>query len=69
MEIGKDYQVLHTRKGRFDLHVESINDGWITGVIIGGKAKYMSANSDREAGEEITIRKTLISSFKELTAE
>lgn len=54
-EAGKDYQVTHSRKGQFTMHVDSVNGEWASGTIISGHARYISEDN-RHAGEEITVR-------------
>ena len=63
-EINKTYKVIHSRKGKFTMHVTDIDGEWVSGFITGGRAKYL-ADNDRLAGEEITIRQCLCA-FKEV---
>lgn len=66
MQVGKTYKINHTRKGRFSIRVESNDGEWVKGLVVSGKAGAMMAHNEREAGEEITVRKSLISSFEEV---
>ena len=56
MEIGKLYKVNHSRKGKFNLRVTSIDGEWVTGIIIDSTAKAMLDYNVRTSGDEITIR-------------
>ncbi len=62
LENGKVYKVNHTRKGNFDLYVESQDDTWINGIIVEGKAQAMLKDNEKFVGDEITVRKSLLSS-------
>ena len=66
LENGKVYKVNHTRKGNFDLYVESQvelqDETWITGIIVEGKAQAMLKDNEKFVGDEITVRKSLLSS-------
>jgi len=41
-EAGKTYDVEHSRKGKFRFRVTRVDDRWVAGEIISGKAKYAS---------------------------
>ena len=56
MEIGKTYDVDHTRKGKFRVLVTAVNDGWVEGRVVSGVATALLAHNVREMGEKITIR-------------
>lgn len=56
IEIGKIYEVRHSRKGTFTLEITKLNGEWITGKIVTGVAKAMMSYNVRDEGEEITIR-------------
>lgn len=58
-KAGTVYEVRHQRKGTFYLLATAVNDEWLTGVIVRGKAKAMLPENVREKGEEITIRDSL----------
>ena len=58
LEIGKTYDVTHSRKGTFALRVQSQDDEWVTGIILDGKANAMMDYNKKLPGEEITIRKS-----------
>lgn len=59
IEIGKTYQVNHQRKGRFTLHITSASDEWVDGVVVSGVAEAALQGNEREAGEPISIRRSL----------
>jgi len=60
-EIGKQYNVDHTRKGKFQIEVTYEDNEWVTGVLIQGKPQLISSiiSNGVSKGEEITIRKSL----------
>ena len=59
VELGKNYKVVHTRKGKFQMQITQITDEWITGIITKGKADAICSYNVGRKGDEITIRKTL----------
>lgn len=61
LTIGEIYEVNHSRKGRFNMLVESQDDEWVTGIITDGQAGAILDYNIREQFEEITIRKSLCS--------
>jgi hypothetical protein len=64
VEVGKTYEVSHSRKGKFALRVTKIDDDWITGVIVAGKAQFISKPAAGN-GDMITLRKSF-TTWKEL---
>lgn len=68
VENGKTYNVHHSRKGKFVLCVSSQCEEWISGTIVSGTARAMMDYNIKEAGEEITIRKSFIYSATEVPA-
>lgn len=65
LEIGKIYDVVSQRKGKFRIKLTRQCDTWATGIIIKGKAKAIFEYNERKKGEEITVRKEL-SSFTQV---
>lgn len=59
LEINKIYNVHSQRKGKFVMRVESIDDDFVHGVIITGKAKAILEYNERYAGETVSLRKSL----------
>ncbi len=59
VEIGKTYLVNSQRKGTFLLRATTVDDEWVTGVIVGGKADAILDYNRRELGEEVTVRRSL----------
>lgn len=57
-EVGKTYKIDHSRKGKFSLTVTSVSETWMTGIIVEGTANAMMDYNTKEAGEEITVRRT-----------
>ena len=59
IEIGKNYKIVHSRKGEFSVTVTHDGDDFITGKIIEGYADAIHSNNIRTEGESITFRKSL----------
>jgi hypothetical protein len=64
LEIGEIYNVSHSRKGSFVIGITDINGEWISGVILEGRARYISFENTRmvdagATGMPITIRAKL----------
>lgn len=59
-ENGKVYIINHSRKGTFGMRVDSQDEEWLTGEVVGGTAKAIMEYNVKEKGEEITVRKNLI---------
>lgn len=66
VENGKTYKVHHSRKGKFVLMVSSQCEEWISGAIVSGTARAMMDYNIKEAGEEITVRKSHLYSATEV---
>ncbi len=60
-EIGATYIVNHSRKGKFALRVDSQDDEWLTGEVVGGTAKAIMDYNIKEKGDPITVRKSFLS--------
>ena len=58
IQIGKTYDVVCQRKGKFTMKVTRHDDVWASGIITNGKAKAILAYNEVEQGEEVTIRKS-----------
>lgn len=57
LEIGKVYEVRHSRKGTFCMKVDSVSGEWIYGVVVGdAPAKAILADNVRYEGDQISIR-------------
>jgi putative AlgH/UPF0301 family transcriptional regulator len=63
-ENGQTYIVNHSRKGTFGLRVDSQDDEWLHGEVVGGVAKAIMDYNVKETGEPITVRKCLIKNSK-----
>lgn len=59
---GATYLISHTRKGRFFMRVTRQSDEWLSGVVVAGTAKAMLDYNVKEAGDEVTLRKSFITS-------
>lgn len=58
LEIGKIYDIVSTRKGKFRMELTNQCDTWATGIITKGKAKAILSYNEVEVGEEVTVRKS-----------
>lgn len=58
LEIGKIYDVVSQRKGKFRIQLTHHNETWASGIITKGKAKAILAYNEVEKGEEVTVRKS-----------
>lgn len=55
-EVGKTYEVRHSRKGAFSIRVTDVSALWCTGVIVDGVASAVMSCNVRYKGENITVR-------------
>jgi len=60
IEDGKEYIITHTRKGMFAMRVDSQDDTWVNGVIVGGATSTMMAYNEKEKGDNLSIRREFI---------
>ncbi len=58
-EVGKEYEVRHSRKGTFRIRVKAIRGEWMDGEVTDGVAKAVMRYNVAEEGDPITIRDTL----------
>lgn len=58
-EVGKEYEVRHSRKGTFQMRVTEVNGPWAKGLITSGVARAIMRDNVREEGEHVTVRDTL----------
>lgn len=57
LEIGKEYEVRHSRKGTFTATIDKIEGEWIEVTLTSGKERVLSKERiPAEAGDSITIR-------------
>lgn len=54
---GKIYWVNHQLKGRFAMYVESLNQDWVHGTIVKGKADALLPYNVVKTGETISVRR------------
>lgn len=64
LEVGKTYDVDHNRKGKFRVRVVHLDEDWLDGEIVKGRASYMTS-ADAMVGDVITIKRSL-ASFQEV---
>lgn len=62
--VGDVLDVDHTRKGSLVLRVTKLDKTWMTGTIVEGVARAMNPDNVREAGEEVTLRRSMITRQK-----
>lgn len=55
LDNGKTYLINHARKGTFVMKIETQDDIWAYGVIVGGKADALLDYNVKTAGDPITI--------------
>lgn len=60
LEVGKTYDLTHTRKGSFVFEVVRESGEWVDGVVRGGKTKAMNSYNVCEKDESVTLRKSFI---------
>lgn len=58
LEIGKIYDVEHSRKGRFTIQLTNQSEDFAQGTIIEGKTITAIPENARFAGEEVQLRKS-----------
>lgn len=58
LEVGKIYDVVSQRKGKFRMQLTRHDETWASGIITKGKAKAILAYNEVEKGEEVTVRKS-----------
>lgn len=63
-ENGNTYIINHSRKGTFGIRVDSQDDEWLHGEVVGGTARAMMDYNVKEKGEAITVRKCFIRTAK-----
>lgn len=57
--IGREYECVHTRKGRFIMKItDDTNGDWVQGVIAEGRANAMCEYNIKDVGDSITIRRS-----------
>ncbi len=59
MNIGKIYNVNHSRKGDFEVILEGEDETWAWGIIVDGHTKALCPHNVAGTGERITVRKSL----------
>ena len=61
-EVGKEYKVIHSRKGTFFMRVTRIvpdPEGWTYGVITEGMADAIMNYNRAGVGDDISVRNSL----------
>ena len=62
LEIGKQYSIRHSRKGKFFAVVDADNGEWVDVTVTNGKANFRSTenilNGRGEVGDTMTLRKS-----------
>jgi hypothetical protein len=65
IQVGKLYEVTHSRKGQFALRVTEVTGGWVTGIVHRG---HLLAAMKAGVGQEVVILESL-AEWKELATE
>ena len=58
IEVGKVYNVSHSRKGKFTMRILSIDGEWVKGVVVDNVAKAMMDYNLKYSGDDITVRES-----------
>jgi len=73
VKAGQVWDIAHTRKGNFTVgfdadHSLDAPDEWVSGIILEGRAKYISFENRLagagETGEPITMRASMVTLLK-----
>lgn len=64
LEIGTIYNVDSQRKGKFQMLVNDIDDDFVHGIIISGKAKAILPYNECKVCDEVSVRKSLTTFYK-----
>lgn len=65
-EPGKTYQISHSRKGRFTVHVISVEGEWVHARIVEGVAKGLRKDVLAAEGESLAFRDSLTQIIREI---
>lgn len=65
-EPGKTYEISHSRKGRFTVHVISCEGDWVHTRIVDGAAKGLRGDVLATEGESLTFRESLTQIIREI---
>lgn len=57
-QVGKLYEIKHTRKGRFTARVVEADPEWTTVEVVSGIANAMNPDNIAYPGDMVTIRNT-----------
>lgn len=60
LDIGEVYLVSSQRKGTFMMRIESQDEVWTRGVIVGGEIDAKLTDNKRGIGDEVGCRTSLI---------
>jgi hypothetical protein len=66
IEVGKVYEVSHSRKGEFQMRVVSVSGEWVEGVVTNGRANAMLSYNEKYAGDAVSLRMSHIRSTREV---
>ncbi len=64
-EVGKVYEVVHTRKGTFRVRMTYVRPDWASGIIVEGVADAIIPDNIRYSGEEVAMHRALCTFYEE----
>lgn len=67
-EIGKTYEISHSRKGKMTVAITALNDEWVECLIVDGYAKSVNGGAVAVEGEPLTFRASLATIIREIEA-
>lgn len=65
-KAGDTVEVVHERKGKFQMRITWMDAEWMNGVIVSGKANAILPENVREEGEPIGVRRSLCSHVRRI---
>jgi len=68
LKTGEIYNVYSQRKGKFQMLVNDIDDDFVHGIVISGKAKAIMKYNEANVCDEVSVRKSL-TTFQSVATE
>ena len=59
LQIGKEYMVNHSRKGKFSAQVKAVDDVWVTLEVTAGRVGATCGYNEAGVGEEVIVHRSL----------
>ena len=66
MEIGRTYNVTHSRKGDFTIKLLNQDDTWSTVLMVAGRTTTMLPENRAFKGDQTTIRTSFLTDIEEV---